>query len=92
MTRRSEIADWFDRGVVDGKSHMLVAVDSFDNEDYPVYVQDAAAARSEYERLHGNNMQRVMEIYDLGMDKDTQLNEARAFHLPEESEPVDAPR
>ena len=38
MTTKHEIAQWFDRGVSEGATHMIVVCDTFDHEDYPVYV------------------------------------------------------
>ena len=81
MTTREEIADWFDRGVKDGAAFMIVVCDTFDHEDYPVYAS-VASYPAVYDSHHGKNMQRIMEVYDLGMDKSTQLGERRAFHPP----------
>lgn len=47
MTTREQIGAWFDRGVTDNASHMIVAVDRFDHEDYPVYVDNPAEVRAE---------------------------------------------
>ena len=37
MTTAHEIGVWFDRGIALGASHMIVATDTFDHDDYPVY-------------------------------------------------------
>lgn len=58
---------------------MLVVCDSFDHEDYPVYVKGTGAdAKHKGKNLGG--MQRLMEVYHLGSDMETQLAEYRAFN------------
>lgn len=82
MTTVPEIASWFDRGVADGASHMIVAVDRFDHENYPVYVGEPTKVRGEVERIEGGSMQGVMEVYDLHADKLAQMLERRAWRVP----------
>lgn len=82
MTTATEIATWFDGGVRRGATHMLVVCDTFDHDDYPVYCLDDADAIKQHAHYTTASMQRVMEVYDLRMDRATQLAEARANHLP----------
>lgn len=59
---------------------MVIVCDTFDYEDYPTFVMptdDVVKTASEHD---GPNMQKVMEVYDLRMDIETQLDEKRAFH------------
>ena len=81
-TTREEIANWFDRGKAEGQTHMIVVCDTFDHEDYPVYAGSDKEALQQYAEHNGKNMQRVMEVYDLRLDKAMQLAEFRAMHLP----------
>ena len=80
-TTRQEIAEWFEEGVKNSKTHMIVVCDTFDYDDYPVFVSEGESARTAYEERDGRNMQRVMEVYNLRMDMETQLNERRAFNF-----------
>ncbi len=60
-------------------THMLVVCDTYDYDDYPVFVtkdEDVHEAVAE----HSKNMQRVMEVYSFNHDIEAQLNEDRAFH------------
>lgn len=77
---KSEIAEWFLGGLEKGATHMIVVVDTFDHEDYPVYVMPEENVREIAKNYDGENMQRIMEVYDLGMDMEAQLAEHRAFH------------
>lgn len=67
MTSKKEIEQWFRDGVEQGATHMIVVCDTFDYEDYPVYVasdQNFRKIVSKYQ-LSAGNMQKVMEVYDL---------------------------
>jgi hypothetical protein len=79
MTTKDEIGAWFDRGLADPKkpTHMLVVVDGFDHEDYPVFVYPTDKVHDVYNEYNGPNMQRVMEVYNLCENKTVQLNEYR---------------
>lgn len=70
-----DISGWFDRGVKQGATHMLVVCDTFDYDDYPVFAYNEAEAR-QHARCPGE-MQRVMEVYNLKLDKQTQLDSPR---------------
>lgn len=82
MTTREEIGAWFDRGVAQNATHMLVVCDTFDYDDYPAYATGDDNAVERYAYYSNASMQKVMEVYDLRMDKDTQLTSHRVFNLP----------
>lgn len=80
VTTKMELSEWFDRGIKKGATHMIVVCDTYDWEDYPVYVesgQDVSTVEAGYD---GKNMAKVMEIYDLSMDKDQQMAQHRAYN------------
>lgn len=80
---RADIEGWFDAGIADGCSHLIVVCDTFDHDDYPVYVHKDDRFYDIYDRYKdGQNMQRVMEVYDLAFDKAHQMKEHRALRLP----------
>lgn len=77
---KQDISRWLDSAKKDGKTHVLVVCDTYDWDDYPVYVgvdEDVKTIESQY---NGKNMQKVMEVYNLSMDKEEQMNESRAFN------------
>jgi hypothetical protein len=82
MTTLTEISDWVVNGKRDKHTHLLVVCDTFDWEDYPVYADGDEDCKAKYKHYNGNDMQRVMEVYDLRTDTDVQLKELRSFHLP----------
>lgn len=79
---REDISGWFDRGVEDGQMYLIVVCDTFEHDDYPVYVKNGDDFYDTYDKYCGNNMQMIMEVYHLGLDKDQQMNERRARHEP----------
>jgi len=82
MTTKEEISDWFDYGLKSNKKYLLIVCDTFDYEDYPMYALSDEDCVEKYNSHDGLNMQKVMEVYDLSLDKQSQLNEYRAKHLP----------
>ena len=75
-TTGNDLKAWFDYGVEKGATHMIIKCDMMDYEDYPLYVCPGQDPR----RVADSNPERVMECYDLRMDRDSQMREHRAFH------------
>ena len=88
------ISNWFDQGVSQRATHMIVVCDTFSYEDFPCYANGEAEALEQHERYDEKNMQRVVEVYDLRADKERQMAEHRAMNLPEPQSSVgcDMPR
>lgn len=82
-TSKEQLAAWFDEGKAKGATHMIVVCDTYDHEDYPVFIMPGESIREKYQRYADGkeSMQRVMEVYSLGKDKESQLSEYRAFHF-----------
>jgi hypothetical protein len=80
-TTRELIGEWFDQGLRTANvTHMIIVCDTFDYEDYPVYVTSDQSCRTEAEKYNEKNMQKIMEVYDLRMDRDQQLTARRCFN------------
>lgn len=82
-TSKQDISGWFDHGILNKHDFMIIVCDKFDWQDYPVYCK-----RNEFNLKHkqynGQNMQQVIEVYDLSLDKDSQLNQGKCMNLPKE--------
>ena len=75
------IREWLTVNVPEGSTHMAVVCDTFDYEDYPVYVKKGEDARDKLAKYDkGENMQHLMEVYNLKMDIEKQLIQTRAFN------------
>jgi len=77
---REDIKAFWSRGIEKKATHVIVVCDTFDHEDYPVFVMTGEDARKKADEYNGKDMQRVMEVYNLSMDFDKQMEEHRAFN------------
>jgi hypothetical protein len=66
---------------------MVVMCDTYDWSDYPAYIVTGPHCWLDFTRLKAASMQKVMEVYDLRMDMETQLNQHRAYNVPPQPEP-----
>ena len=55
---KDEISSWFDRGVAQKATHMIVVCDTLDHEDYPCFASSDADAIEQHSYYDGKNMQR----------------------------------
>lgn len=76
-----DIAGWFERGKAQKAAYMIVVCDTFDHEDYPVYA-NATDFWTKHDAVNGQNMQRIMEVYDLGMPW-SQQTKGRVMNTPQ---------
>ncbi len=79
MTTQNDIREWLERGKKNNSTHLIVVVDRFDNDDYPVFVSENENVY-DVESEHNKNMQQVMEVYNISMDWEEQLNQYRSFN------------
>lgn len=80
-TSVQELGRWFDEGVAEGATHMVVVCDRYDHTDFPVYVRPGQDAAEVVAEERAKPLQQVMEVYCLTMERSAQLAEPRAFHL-----------
>jgi len=76
------IQSWLEEAKATGARWLIVVCDTYDYEDYPVAIKPDEDFWAKFAEFNGNNMQRVMEVYDLEMDLKSQLDEQNAFHTP----------
>jgi hypothetical protein len=79
-TTREDIIDWLHQGREKKATHVLVVCDTFDWTDYPVFVMSGEDARKRAEENNGPNMTKLMEVYKLSDDWQTQLDQRRCFN------------
>lgn len=76
MTTSKTIKDWFDDGTEDNQKWMVIICDTFEWDDYPTYFDETQAQACRdciLKAQHGENMQKLMEVYDLTASKDPQF-------------------
>ncbi len=81
-TTVTDLKNWYRDGMKQKARYMIVVCDTFDHDDYPVYVardEDFWKVHAEY---NGKNMQRVMEVYDMSIPFSYQST-GRVNNVPE---------
>ncbi|NTF17343.1 hypothetical protein G6L37_02785 [Agrobacterium rubi] len=79
--QKSDLADWLASGAEKGATHMVVVLDGWDQENYPVYVMPGENAREVADKYAHKEMQRVVEVYDLAVDYEQQLGQRRVMNF-----------
>ncbi|KKT29226.1 MAG: hypothetical protein UW41_C0010G0019 [Candidatus Collierbacteria bacterium GW2011_GWC2_44_18] len=80
MNTKDDFVRWFEDGKKKGATHAIIVCDTFDHTDFPIYVMPGENCREKAESEGKKPMQRVMEVYSLSLDFETQFKEVRAFH------------
>lgn len=73
MTRQEEIRGWFQSGVEDGCSHLLVCRDTFNHTIFPVYVEKHESAHAVFSQEEAGKNIKVNEVYNLSRDCEEQI-------------------
>jgi hypothetical protein len=79
-TKKEDIRRWVMKGKKSGATHCLIVCDTFDWEDYPVYVTPGQDVREIAKQHNGPNMTKLMEVYSMKLDIEAQLKEYRSSH------------
>lgn len=81
-----DLKTWYDHGVKAKATHMIVVCDTFDYEDFAVYIEKGQNFYSKYnEYTNGKNMARIVEVYDLSLPFNKQKTvDGRNMTLPKE--------
>lgn len=81
-----DIKDWLDEGLKSNARWVIIGLDRFDYENYPIYVNADEDPWATISHLGDNGTggmgDSYDEVYDLNLDIEAQLNERRAYHLP----------
>ena len=79
---RDEIREIVMDGNTGKYSHVIIVCDTFDYEDFPVYVENGEDINQLVEKYNDyNKMSKIMEIYNYNLDLEKQLNEDIAYHI-----------
>jgi hypothetical protein len=79
-TTATDIMSWLKRAQKQqGATHVLIVVDGFDQEDYPVIVGKGRNVREVEAEYNAKSMQRVIEVYSLSQPLKPQLARPRNF-------------
>lgn len=77
---KEEINAWLKTGQERQSTHVIIAVDTFDYQDYPVYIAKKDDVQEKLKNIR-NGQDRAMEVYNLSLALDPQLNQPRAWNI-----------
>lgn len=60
-----EVRGWINEGRKRGATHIISVCDTFDYDDYPIYVMPNQDLEEERKKYDGRNMQRINEVIEL---------------------------
>lgn len=79
-TTKLDLRQWFAEGVEAGSTHMIVVCDTFDWDDYPVYVMPGEDVHEREKYYRSSSMQKVMEVYNLQQPMEPQMRPGMVFN------------
>jgi hypothetical protein len=77
---KNQINDWVNKGKENKCTHVIIAVDTWDHEDYPIYVTSEKNIHTEISKFE-RSKNRIMEIYKMSEDLEMQLNQYRSYTI-----------
>ena len=77
---KAKIWTWIE-SAQESNTHVLIVRDTFDNENYPVYVEEDEDANERVKFFNDKQMSKVDEVYNLKMDHKKQINSRRAWNI-----------
>ena len=80
-TTINRLKDWFLVGQEKEASHMIIVCNTFDWEDFPVYVMKDQNARDICKKYNTHEQSKVMEVYNINKDIESQLSKHRAMEF-----------
>jgi hypothetical protein len=80
ITTKDDLSRWFDEGLAQGATHLIVVCNTFSDEDYALYVEACEDVHIVVNAHDGVNWQEVIEVFNLSVDKNTQLAQERALN------------
>jgi gamma-glutamylcyclotransferase (GGCT)/AIG2-like uncharacterized protein YtfP len=78
---REDINGWLKRAKELNSTHLIIALDTYDFDNYPVYVTSDKNVQEEYNKIIESSMQRVDEVYNMSLSIEDQLKERRAMNF-----------
>lgn len=77
---KTDIQQWVEEGVKRGATHVIIALDTWDYENYPVYVQPGESVKEQVDSYQSKE-DRIDEVYNLSLNIEEQLNQRRVWNL-----------
>jgi len=79
---KDDIRRWVENSKSQNYDYVIIVCDQYDWSDFPVPVMEKDFEEAYKANTGQHNACKIMEVYDLKLDIESQLNERRAFHYP----------
>lgn len=77
---RQDIIEYLREGFAKGATHIIIACDTYDYSNYPVFVMPGQNSSKVIESITKQAMTSIDEVYNLSLDINKQLSEFRVRH------------
>lgn len=77
---KKEITKWVKNGLEINATHVIIALDTWDYTNYPIYVLFGDNVNSKVNSIM-NGSDRIDEVYNLSLDIEQQLNSIRSWNF-----------
>ena len=78
---RSKVTSWLSEAKRRGATHIIVAYDTKKSNPFPVYISSNTNVQQKINSFNNNEFVRALEVYNMNMDIDTQLLQARTWNV-----------
>ena len=76
-----DITMWLEMAKEKEATHLIIAHDTFDHDNYPVFAFSKKECQEQVSKRQGQNMQRIDEVYNMSMDIASQRAGFRAMNI-----------
>lgn len=77
---RTQIRKWLENGKKRRASHVIIAYNKRDRDFQPIYVSASQQINGKIQDVNNNFALTPVEVYNLAMDMDKQLGQARCWN------------
>jgi len=75
-----DITRWLDEAAHTGATHLIIGLDTFDHDNFPIYVMPGECPKERYDKLYADG-NAADEVYNMRMNLDRQRREFRALNF-----------
>ena len=75
-----DITRWLTEAERKGATHLIVGLDPFDHDNFPIFVMPGEDAKARYDKLYADG-NAADEVYNMNMDLARQRREFRALNF-----------
>ena len=78
---KQQVLSWFRTAKRRESTHMIIAFDIQKRKTFPVYVNEDTSVQHKIKSFNDNDFVRAVEVYNMKMDLERQLGQARTWNV-----------